>query len=356
MGSRRRACRTHPPRCPVWQSLAELPEAWLRALQRLSSSLAEYLAEHAHHPPGGLLEAYFQTLAFIGLAESFGEHSLCELSLDEPDPTRLSVSLFERPHDRARITLRNIVPAPFLKPRLDATDSLVMFSATMNPAEFDRDMLGLPATVRSVEFASPFDPEHLRVAVLPVSTRLRDRPQSLDRIVNAMALQYRRAQGNYLAFFSSFDYLFRAFEQMRAKHPLVPIWAQARGMSEQQRQEFLARFTAESSGVGFAVLGGAFGEGIDLPGRRLIGAFIATLGMPQADPVNEAIAARMEKLFGAGHRYTYVVPGLQKVIQAAGRVIRSPDDRGTLLLMDARYTWPRYRALLPRAWGLDDGI
>ncbi len=101
------------------------------------------------------------------------------------------------------------------------------------------------------------------------------------------------------------------------------------------------------------MLGGVFGEGVDLPGTRLIGAFVATLGLPQFDPVNEAIRARMEERFGKGYDYTYVYPGLQKVVQAAGRVIRTETDTGCVLLLDARYREPRYRALLPSWWQID---
>ncbi len=348
------SCGLTKPIPPDWQSIADVPESWLRALQQLSNRLGEYLADHARNPPAVLLEAYFSSLSFLSLAEAFGDHSICELSLDAATHGKRNASLFERPHDRARLTLRNIVPAPFLKPRFGAADSLILFSATMNPLGFDRDLLGLAEETRSIEFESPFDPANLRVSVLPVSTRLADRARSLDRIVNAMAGQFRMEPGNYLAFFSSFDYLGSAFERMTSRHPDIPAWAQGRSMTDDERLSFLARFTAQGEGIGFAVLGGAFAEGVDLPGRRLIGAFIATLGMPQADPVNEAIAERMQQLYGQGHAYTYVIPGLQKVIQAAGRVIRSPEDRGSLLLMDARYSWPRYRALLPRTWGLDD--
>lgn len=340
------------PDAPLWQSLSEVPESWLRALQRLASALADYAAEHAHQPPGVVLNAWFRSLSFLWLAESFGEHSICELTCIDSELAPSSPTLFEHPQDRTAITLRNVVPAPFLKSRIDLADSLLMFSATMNPWEFDRDLLGLDAGTQTVEIDSPFDPAHLRVTVLPVSTRLEDRDRSLDRIVRAMAEHFQQARGNYLAFFSSFDYLARAAQRLALQHPEVPLWTQNRGMNEVDKQQFLSYFVPEGHGIGFAVLGGAFGEGIDLPGRRLIGAFIATLGMPQADAVNEAMAERMQTLFGEGHRYTYVIPGLQKVIQAAGRVIRSPDDRGSLLLMDARYSWPRYRALLPRAWGL----
>ena len=121
-------------------------------------------------------------------------------------------------------------------------------------------------------------------------------------------------------------------------------------MDEAAREQFLERFTQTSAGVGFAVLGGSFAEGIDLPGERLIGAFIATLGLPQINPVNEQIMQRMQALFGAGYDYTYLYPGLQKVVQAAGRVIRTQQDRGVVYLIDDRFSQAGIRSLLPPWW------
>ncbi len=124
-------------------------------------------------------------------------------------------------------------------------------------------------------------------------------------------------------------------------------------MRADAREEFLARFTAGNRGIGFAVLGGAFAEGIDLPGECLIGAFIATLGLPQINPVNAEFARRMHESFGTGYEYAYLYPGLQKVVQAAGRVIRTPSDRGTVYLMDDRFTRGDVRALLPKWWRVE---
>jgi Rad3-related DNA helicase len=124
-------------------------------------------------------------------------------------------------------------------------------------------------------------------------------------------------------------------------------------MAEGQRQAFLDQFTTHSQGVGFAVLGGAFGEGIDLPGARLIGAFVATLGLAQLNPVNEQMKRRMAAIFGAGYDYTYLFPGMQKVVQAAGRVIRTQQDRGVVMLIDDRFAESRIQQLLPRWWQLD---
>ena len=119
-------------------------------------------------------------------------------------------------------------------------------------------------------------------------------------------------------------------------------------MNEPERDAFLARFTPASEGIGFAVLGGAFGEGIDLPGARLIGAFIATLGLPQINPVNEAMKDRL------GYDYTYLFPGIQKVVQAAGRVIRTSDDQGVVVLMDDRFARADVQRLLPAWWSSPD--
>ncbi|MBC7394176.1 MAG: ATP-dependent DNA helicase, partial [Variovorax sp.] len=103
-------------------------------------------------------------------------------------------------------------------------------------------------------------------------------------------------------------------------------------------------------GIGFAVLGGAFGEGIDLPGERLVGAFIASLGLPQHNELNDVMRERMQERFGQGYEYTYLYPGLRKVVQAAGRVIRTEQDAGVLYLLDDRFALPEVQRLLPPWW------
>jgi DNA excision repair protein ERCC-2 len=183
-----------------------------------------------------------------------------------------------------------------------------------------------------------------------VSTRWRDRERSLVPIVELIAQQYAAEPGNYLGFLSSFDYLQRVEALMRERYPEVPVWAQEQGMDETAREAFLARFRAVGRGVGFAVLGGAFSEGVDLVGEQLIGAFIATLGLPQMNDVNEQMRRTMEAKFGNGYDYMYLYPGLQKVVQAAGRVIRTEQDVGVVHLIDDRYRRPEVRRLLPRWW------
>lgn len=323
----------------------ELPGLFMDALQRHAAALSDHFA---HAPPSAdsALQIWlFEVLHFLRVAEVFDAHSLVEL-------TRTL-----RPPGRARhptIHIRNLDPGPLLQPRWQAAHSATLFSATLSPMDYVSALLGLPDDTARVDVPSPFDPAQLQVRFTPhISTRFGDRADSLDPLVRVMAMQYTTRPGNYLAFFSSFDYLQQALQRLQCSHPEVPVWAQSRGMGEPERDAFVARFTEDGQGIGFAVLGGAFGEGIDLPGRRLIGAFIATLGLPQVNPVNERLRTRLQTRFGQGYDYAYLFPGVQKVVQAAGRVIRGPNDTGVVVLMDERFGQPAVRRLLPGWWRLE---
>ncbi len=342
--------------------LDEIPALWDKALLRLVGGLAEHLESDTSASAPPWLDFFFRLQNLAALADAFGEHSLCELDASSPAPSLQPVQPTRASHQHhldftdsgaaatGRLSLRNIVPAPFLAARWKAADATALFSATLNPQRYYVDLLGLPENTPLLDVPTPFSASQLQVKVLPVSTRRADRAATVDRLAQTMARQFDEVPGNYLAFFSSFDYLELALARLRSKHPGLPVWVQERDMSEMRRNAFLERFQVEGKGIGFAVLGGAFAEGVDLPGRRLIGAFVATLGLPQFDAFNEAACARLDQRFGRGHDYTYVFPGLQKVIQAAGRVIRSEMDHGTLWLFDERYLEHRYRQHLPRWW------
>ena len=325
-----------------YQIYAELPDKFMNALQTAVTAIGEYYAEHPAYVDEDLQRFYFDAMGFARLAESYGQHSLFDITVSGAGTRTGSV-----------LCLRNIVPAPFLKPRFEAAHSTALFSATLSPWNYYCDTLGMPDNTAWIDVESPFIAEQLSVRVAGhISTRYQHRDRSLAPIAELMGGQYQRQPGNYLAFFSSFDYMEKAAALFAERHPGVPVWLQARRMDEAGREQFLARFSAESSGIGFAVLGGSFGEGIDLPGARLIGAFIATLGLPQLNPVNEQIRQRMDAIFGSGYDYTYTYPGMQKIVQAAGRVIRTETDRGTVYLIDDRYARPEIQALLPSWWSI----
>lgn len=295
-----------------------LPSQLLGALQAMVSVITDYLADNP--PDLALQEVMFESVAFMKLADSFGDHSLCE---------------FQRSgRGRASLTIQNLIPADFLIERFKAAHSVLLFSATLSPpGVYYRDLLGLPEDARFTSLPSPFSAGQLKVEFTPsISTRQVHREASLQPVAELIAKQYReRRGGHYLAFFSSFKYAKEVSDALANQAPDIPPQRsqQPGGMSAEQRRQFLADFRKPEGSIAFAVLGGVFSEGIDLPGDQLIGAFVATLGLPPFDAWHEILKDRLQQRFGEGYNYTYLIPpGLQKVAQAAGRVIRTPEDRG----------------------------
>jgi len=344
----------------AWQQLIEaqdegyrvyesLPTVLLSALQEFIAAVSDYWGTHPPRRADELQGIFFGAVRFCRLAEAFDACTLFEITKTTDRDAPL------HPQVHSVLCLRNILPQRFLAPRFAAAQSTILFSATLAPHDFYLDVLGLQKGTGRLDVASAFDPEQLMVKLVPsISTRYRDRGRSLGPIADLISEQYKAQPGNYLAFFSSFEYLNCAAAQLAACHPTIPLWTQTPQMTEPERELFLERFAVDGRGVGFAVLGGAFAEGIDLPGSRLIGAFIATLGLPPFNAVNAEMERRLSVMFGSAYEYTYLYPGLQKVIQAAGRVIRSPSDRGVVYLIDDRFARATVRGLLPPWWRINE--
>lgn len=323
------------PSTPIWQDT--LPDTMLPALQGVIRALTDHLSDAPDAVHWQTL--LFESLSFARLAESFGSHAM------------IGISRPRRGH--GQLHLQNLIPAPFTAPRWSAAHSVVLFSATLSPPQWYEDLLGLPEQSVWQSVASPFEADQLQLKVTRhISTRYRDRVQSLGPLCQVIAATFEQQPGQYLAFFSSFSYLNQVADYLSTHYPELPIRPQTRSMSDAARAAFIQQFDEKGQGIGLAVLGGAFAEGIDLPGQRLIGVFIATLGLPPWNEFNERLCQRLETQFGPGkgQAYTYDYPGLQKVIQAAGRVIRTADDRGIIVLLDDRFTQPRIQQQLPRWW------
>ncbi|MGO4330257.1 helicase C-terminal domain-containing protein [Cupriavidus sp. 2TAF22] len=332
----------------AYAAYAEIPPAFMAALERAAAAILDQLTDAPASVTPALQRFYFDALHFSRLAGSLDKHSVFDISRDDAGaPAGIAKA---RPA-RARLAVRNIIPAPFLAPRFAAARSATLFSATLYPARFVCDTLGLPRDTVWLEVQSPFSAGQLAVHIAGgISTRYRDRARSVRPIAELLAAQYLARPGNYLAFFSSHDYLRQVADAFELGWPDIPVRRQARAMTEAAQAEFIGAFEPGGRALGFAVLGGAFAEGVDLPGDRLVGAFIATLGLPQFNEVNELTRQRMEAEFGSGYEYGYLYPGLQKVVQAAGRVIRTEADRGVVHLIDDRFARPEVLALLPGWW------
>jgi DNA excision repair protein ERCC-2 len=324
--------------------LPAVPDACTQALQAAMASLSDHFNRHPLLQ-GALLNFHFDLQRFGRLVDALGEHSLFDVQV-EPAASGDGAA-------DALLCVRNVAPAAWLRPRFRGLHSATLFSATLSPPDYLVNLLGLPEGTAWIDVPPAFAPEHLTVQVADgLSTRYADRDKSLQSLLAVVARQFDAHPGNYLAFFSSFDYLDKAAAGLAALRPDIAQWRQDRQMGPQARQDFLARFRPQGQGIGFAVLGGVFAEGVDLPGSLLIGAFVATLGLPPVSPVQDAIAARLDQLYGAEQGYADRVPAMQKVVQAAGRVLRTPQDRGWLWLLDDRYRRADVARLLPPWWGV----
>ncbi|KPF53707.1 ATP-dependent DNA helicase [beta proteobacterium AAP51] len=332
------------PEPPSYALLQPVPEAFTQALQAAAGALAEHFQQHPL-AVGALLNFHFELQRFGRLLEALGEHSLFDVQPAQPEDEQGAAD--------AVVCLRNVSPAPFLRQRLKQLQHLTLISATLAPPAYAIQLLGLPEDSAWIDVPTAFPPEHLRVQIAhDISTRLADRDASMQRLVQTIATQFQAHPGNYLAFFSSFEYLEKAAARLALQRPDIPQWRQERRMGAAARQAFLERFQPQGRGVGFAVLGGVFAEGVDLPGSLLIGAFIATLGLPPVSEPQTQLQLRLAQLLGGEPGHGELVPALQKVVQAAGRVLRTPEDRGWLWLLDDRYRRREVLELLPRWWQL----
>ena len=158
--------------------------------------------------------------------------------------------------------------------------------------------------------------------------------------------------GNYIVYFPSYQYLEKVYEVFHKKYPKVNTIVQKKGMFAAEREEFISFFKNDEGRmrIGFCVLGGIFSEGVDLPGSRLIGSVIVGVGLPGFSSERNIMRDYFENRYENGFEYAYTYPGMNSVLQAAGRVIRREEDRGIVVLIDDRYAEPTYKKLFPTHW------
>ena len=239
-------------------------------------------------------------------------------------------------------------PSPLLDKAMQRGRASIFFSATLSPLDYFTSVLGGDDTTKKYVLPSPFDPAHLGLFIDDrVSTKYRDRARSLHPVAELLYAMLQGRQGNYLAYFPSYSYMNEVYRVFRERYPEVQTLLQTAGMDEEARMEFLNRFDVEPEGtlLGFCVLGGIYAEGIDLRGERLIGTAIVGVGLPQVNAEQEILRAYYDRTNGEGFAFAYQYPGMNKVLQAAGRVIR-----GVVLLIDSRFSTASYRNLFPTHW------
>ena len=225
----------------------------------------------------------------------------------------------------------------------------VFFSATLTPLDYYASLFGAADGVK-LRLDCPYDRENLAVCILDkLSVKYQFRSQNAGAVADAIYSTVSRRDGNYMVYFPSYAYMSEVQTLFKYKYPHIKTVMQAQNMSEEARRGFLDAFRlgTRTTLVGFSVLGGIYSEGIDLVGDRLIGSIIVGVGLVKPTDESEVLRAYYDTKYEQGTEYAYVYPGFNRVLQAAGRVIRTETDRGVVVFLDERYAEPNYKALLP---------
>lgn len=251
------------------------------------------------------------------------------------------------------VNLLCLQPSAYVRMGLNYARGAVLFSATLTPHEYYLYNLGADEKTYYFALEPPFDPDNMLViAEDRIATTYSARQRTCPEIARIIHEAVSVRPGNYLVFFPSYAYLDAVLKLYCAKYKEKPL-VHTPGMSKREKDMFLKAFDEAGQPVlGFSVLGGHFGEGIDLPGKRLLGAVIVGVGLPQLCLERNLIQKYFSEQYMDGYAYAYIFPGLNRVLQAAGRVIRTAEDRGIVLLIDERFARPPYNELMPEHWNI----
>lgn len=309
-------------------------------LQRLSTELDKYLEQPVPEEiREQVMEFYFSVWNFLGICDRLDDNYVIYTEFSEEGHFWLH--------------LYCVRPAENLRQCLDCGTATIFFSATLLPVNYYKDLLTGNLEDYAVYAKSPFDPANRLLLVgTDVSSRYSRRVASeYERMARYIHETVTVKTGNYLVFAPSYQVMEQVADRCVAYEDMECI-RQKSGMTEEDREAFLKEFEKERnhSLVGFCVMGGIFSEGIDLTEDRLIGALIIGTGLPQVCREREIVKEYFDKKGMDGFAYAYQYPGMNKVLQAAGRVIRTEADRGMILLMDDRFATISYQRLFPREW------
>ncbi len=320
---------------------AELPVELIDRLRGFLSRAEKWLALNLRTPfRDTLLEFFFEALRFVRVAESYDQRYIV-ICQGSGKALRIKLFCMDPSHQLRQSWLR--------------CRAAILFSATLTPGGYFQSILGCGEETAMLNLPSPFASTNLAVFVADqISTFYRERENSCRSVTRTIANLVRQRKGHYMFYFPSYEYMRMVYEHFSLECAEVGAVMQTPEMGEQDRIQFLSHFKKEvrHTLVGFAVMGGIFGEGIDLKGERLTAAVIVGVGLPGISLERDLIRDYYNGAGGGGFEFAYQYPGINRVLQAAGRVIRSENDQGVILLIDRRYSQYRYRALMPPHWQL----
>lgn len=314
----------------------ELPKALLELFNTLMKFMDEYLSR-SNEENSDLLDLYFEVNKFISIS-NFYDNNYKTIYSDEL--LGINIKLF----------CAN--PSDLIVEKINRSKSATIFSATLTPLNYYKEIYGSEDGDFIINLKSPFDVKNRLLMIGDnISTTYDKRKDTAEDIVEYIKACVECKDGNYMVFFPSYKYMELVYEKIRDKYADLNVIIQENNMSEEEKEEFLALFNNDDkeTNVGFCVLGSHFSEGIDLTEDKLIGVIVVGVGMPQINRERDIIKEQLNEN-NKGFDYAYVYPGMIKVLQAVGRCIRTSKDRGVILLLDNRYSTYRYKSLFPQEW------
>jgi len=323
------------------RAIAELDIVFNALITLFMNAAGEWLlsGKSVNHELSGIVtDLYFEVCMYLMISDFYDEHYTTLIEITEFDVI---------------ITLFCLDPSAVIREGLTRGVSSIYFSATLTPLDYYRKILGGSSGDHIISLPSPFDPGHLRVIVhRGISTRYSVREKSYVHVAKAIYTALSAIKGNYLVFFPSYSYMQRVYSIFCDNYSGMNVLLQEKEMPEDKRADFLSMFKDDNSETlaGFTVLGGIFSEGIDLVGDRLTGSVIVSVGIPMINLRQDQIRDYFENQGVNGYDYAYVFPGMNKVLQATGRVIRTETDSGIVLLIDDRFSTNKYMEMFPGHW------
>ena len=326
--------------CENYQILSSVSHIVLK-LMNLLTEMERFMEEPSDDETReNVLSLYFQVRSFVNIYDILDENYVIYSELEE--------------NGRFKIKLFCVNPAVNLQDYLDYGSGTVFFSATLLPIHYYKNLLSIEKDDYAIYAQSSFPEENmLLLQARDVSTRYTMRDSNMyRRYAKYIEKTARCKKGNYMVFFPSYKFMQEVYGQFVRSEEKIDIILQSQNMGEQEREKFLEEFdrNRDNSLVGFCVMGGVFSEGIDLTADRLIGAIIVGTGLPQVCNDREILKGYFDARGMRGFDYAYLYPGINKVLQSAGRVIRTETDRGIILLLDERFSQRQYRDSFPREW------
>lgn len=276
---------------------------------------------------------------------------LHRLSVLSEGYTSSAAFYFERINKDVYFHFANLDPSPYIASTLSKLKSSIFFSATLSPISFYKESIEGHTNSKSVLFDSPFDHNNMSLTIVPnVSVRYKDRESSYRIVAEYLERFVNKKVGNYFIYFPSYEYLNKIRETLSFEN--ADVYVQERKMKDEEKKDFLSFFKPNptKTAIGLLVLGGAFGEGVDLIGDRLSGVAIVGIGMPTIGFERNLIKEHFNEKGESGFSFAYLYPGMNRVMQALGRLIRSESDKGAALLIDDRYLNRDYREVYGRLY------